>query len=122
MDLLSFHIWLAWVTVISNAIVGFWAVAAHFKGVLRKSLLWRVTIFAQIALFLEAIMGVVLFQDKSEEVNQFHLFYGFLALASVGFMFAYREQLKNYIYLMYGLGSLFIMGLALRAIQIPAIN
>ena len=46
----------------------------------------------------------------------FHTFYGFVTLISVMILFAYRNQLRAHLYLLYGLGSLFLMGLGLRAV------
>ena len=44
---------------------------------------------------------------------QFHAFYGFVALATIGIVYSYRHQLREHLYLLYGLGGLFLMGLAL---------
>src|SRR5690606_3499756 len=52
------------------------------------------------------------------EVPDFHAFYGFVALASVGIIYSYRQQLAARRYLLYGLGGLFLMGLAIRAMVI----
>ena len=52
---------------------------------------------------------------------QFHAFYGFVALATVGIIYSYRHQVAAHLYLLYGLGGLFLMGLALRAIVISPI-
>ena len=42
-------------------------------------------------------------------------FYGFVALISVALLYSYRTQIKPWLYLLYGFGSLFLMGLAIRA-------
>ncbi len=49
--------------------------------------------------------------------DQMHLFYGFVAVATVGIIYSYRAQLAAYRYLLYGFGGLFLMGLALRSMQ-----
>jgi hypothetical protein len=46
------------------------------------------------------------------------MFYGFLTIISVGIIYSYREQLRDRLYLLYGLGGLFIMGLGIRAWQV----
>ena len=46
------------------------------------------------------------------------MFYGFVALASVGIIYSYRQQLRRQVYLLYGFGGLFLMGLAIRAMVI----
>jgi len=112
---------MAWILIFLNALVGLWALCAHWLDNLRIKHLWILTAVAHIGLFVQAIVGVIIYQNKADSVDQFHLFYGFLALATVGFLYAYRDQLKEYIYLLYGFGSLFLMGLAIRATQIPAI-
>ena len=48
------------------------------------------------------------------------MFYGFLTLLAVGLIIGYR-QLSQYKHLLYGVGGLFIMGLAIRAMTISAI-
>ena len=49
------------------------------------------------------------------EAPEFHMFYGFVALISVGIIYSYRDQLRHRLYLLYGLGGLFLMGLGIRA-------
>jgi hypothetical protein len=44
-----------------------------------------------------------------------------VALATIGIIYSYRHQLAARLYLLYGLGGLFLMGLALRAIAISPI-
>ncbi len=46
------------------------------------------------------------------------MFYGFVAFASVGIIYSYRQQLEEWTYLLYGFGGLFLMGLGLRAIYL----
>jgi hypothetical protein len=41
-----------------------------------------------------------------------------VALASVGIIYSYREQVAAHRYLLYGLGGLFLMGLGIRAMVI----
>jgi hypothetical protein len=41
-----------------------------------------------------------------------------VAIAAVGIIYSYRPQLQPYVYLLYGLGGLFIMGLAIRAVVV----
>jgi hypothetical protein len=55
---------------------------------------------------------------RDHEVAQFHAFYGFVAIATVGIVYSYRQQIEPWKYLLYGLGGLFLMGLALRALTI----
>jgi len=63
-------------------------------------------------------LGVLLVVREDRETPQFHAFYGFVALASVGIIYSYRHQLAGRRYLLYGLGGLFLMGLGIRAMVI----
>lgn len=118
MTLRQLHADFAWVVVAANAAVGLWAVAAHYREQLRVPALWRVTVAAEVTIFIEVALGVALVALKHREVAQFHAFYGFVAIATVGIVYSYRQQVAPHRYLLYGLGGLFLMGLALRAISI----
>jgi len=54
----------------------------------------------------------------SRKAPQFHMFYGFVAIIAVGIIYSYRQQLRHRLYLLYGLGGLFIMGLGIRAVLV----
>ena len=73
---------------------------------------------AQIAPFISAILGVLLVTRFDIELEQFHALYGFSAIVAVGILYSYRGSpfIKDKLYLLYGLGSLFIMGLGIRAL------
>jgi hypothetical protein len=43
------------------------------------------------------------------------MFYGFVAIITVGILYSYRQQLRRHLYLLYGFGGVFLMGLAIRA-------
>ena len=115
------HADFAWVVVASNALVGAWALAAHYREALRTPVLWRATLVAEITIVIEVALGVALVALNHVEVAQFHAFYGFVALATIGIIYSYRQQVTPHRYLLYGLGGLFLMGLALRAISISPV-
>lgn len=107
----------AWIMIVSNAIAGLWCLGAHFRPELRSKWLWRFVIAAQLTIFLQAFLGVAVIASKKLEPPKFHMLYGFSAIVAVGILYSYRPQVKKrYEYLLYGLGSLFIMGLGIRAI------
>jgi hypothetical protein len=112
------HVWWAWVVVVANGLVGVWALGAHWRPELRRSALWWCTAAAEIAIVIEVVLGVLLVTVEDREAPQFHMFYGFVALASVGIIYSYRQQLAEHRYLLYGFGSLFLMGLAIRAMVV----
>jgi hypothetical protein len=112
------HVAVAWVVIVANAVAGLWALGAHWLPALRRRELWWFTIAAELAIVLQIVLGVLLVTTEDREIPQFHMFYGFVALASVGIIYSYRQQLRRQVYLLYGCGGLFLMGLAIRAMVI----
>ena len=111
------HTVLAWVAIVGNAIAGVWALAAHKAEGLRSSALWWFTGVVEVLLFVQVAFGVAMISiENRAQPEDFHMFYGFVALATVGIIYSYRHQLKDHMYLLYGFGGLFLMGLGLRAI------
>ena len=121
MTVRTFHADFAWVVVVTNAVVGLWALAAHYHERFRRIALWRATLVAELTIFVEVALGVALVAVEHRKVAQFHAFYGFVAVATVGIVYSYRQQIAAHKHLLYGLGGLFLMGLALRAITISPI-
>jgi hypothetical protein len=113
--LLEAHQWWAWPVVVANAVVGLWALAAHRWPVVRHRALWWATGGAQVAIVIQVILGVATQSRTGTEAPEFHVFYGFVGLISVGLIYSYRQQMRDQQYLLYGFGGLFLMGLALRA-------
>ena len=121
MTLRELHADFAWVVVGTNAVVGAWALGAHWFESLRTRALWPATIVAELTIVVQVILGVAIVVVDDYEVEQFHAFYGFVALATIGIIYSYRHQVRAHLYLLYGLGGLFLMGLALRAITISPV-
>ncbi|MFN8018816.1 MAG: hypothetical protein U0P45_11915 [Acidimicrobiales bacterium] len=115
---LDLHAAWAWVVIVTNGLVGAWALAAHRWPQLRHRALWWCTIAAEVAIFVQVILGVILIQGKDKDAYGMHLLYGFSAAFAVGILYSYRNQLKGKEYLLYGCGGLFVMGLGLRAINV----
>lgn len=113
--LLEFHKDWGWVMVIANAVVGAWALAAHQWPTVRHRAMWWAIAVAELTVFVQAVLGVVVVNRYDIEVPQMHALYGFSAIIAVGIIYSYRNQMKHRLYLLYGGGSLFIMGLGLRA-------
>ncbi len=118
MSLRDAHVAWAWVVVLANAAVGLWALGAHWWAPLRHRALWWATAAAELTIVVEVVLGVLLVTAEDREVPRFHAFYGFVALATVGIIYSYREQVARQRYLLYGLGGLFLMGLAIRAMVV----
>lgn len=122
MSLSSLHANLGWVVVIANGLVGLWALAAHWVEGLRSRALWISTAVAEVLIAVQVIIGVVNMQVNEIEVDGVHLFYGFVAVFSVGIIYSYRQQIDQWRYLLYGFGGLFLMGLALRSMFIAPLG
>ena len=114
------HAGWAWVVVVANGVAGLWALAADRHEGLRARALWWFTGAAEVAVFVQVVLGVRMLSGRDTEPARFHMFYGFVALAAIGILYSYRQQLRGRLYLLDGLGSLFVMGLAIRAMTIPA--
>ena len=116
------HVALAWLVVVTNGLAGAWALAADRLPGLRRKELWWLTGFAQVAVFVQVVIGVTLRSREMAGRNmdhlQFHMLYGFTAAFTVAIIYSYRAQLKPHLYRLYGFGGLWLMGLALRAIFI----
>ena len=109
------HAGWAWFVVVGNALAGLWALAALKAPSLRTRALWWFTAVVEVAIFVQAILGVGLVAGEDIEAPQFHMFYGFIALMAVAIIYSYRQQMPDRVLLLYGLGGLFLMGLGIRA-------
>jgi hypothetical protein len=117
-SLLDVHKTWAWVVIVGNGLAGAWALGAHWLPGLRTRALWWFTVFVELAVFIQVCLGVGLVAGQHRKVPQFHLFYGFVAIISVGLLYSYRQQMRYRIYLLYGGGGLFVMGLGIRAVLV----
>ena len=104
--------------IVANGIAGAWALAAQRYTRLRTRQLWWLTAAAEVAVFVQVLLGVLLVAVEKVTVSQFHMFYGFISLIAVAIIYSYRQQLRQQLYLLYGCGGLFVMGLGLRAVQV----
>jgi hypothetical protein len=115
------HADFSWAVIAANAAAGVWAIGAHYDERLRVRALWIATLVAELTIFVQVGLGVALVALQDYEVAQFHAFYGFVAIATVGIVYSYRQQIAAHRHLLYGLGGLFLMGLAIRAMTISPI-
>jgi len=107
----------AWILILSNAFVGVWALVAHFAPKLRHRSIWIGVILAETVIVVQTILGVVIQNSENLDPDR-HQLYGFSAFISIGLIYAYRNEMRDRVYLLYGLGSLWIMGLGLRAVYL----
>jgi hypothetical protein len=108
----------AWVVIIGNALAGIWALSAHKLVSLRTRALWWYTALAQFTMFVQVTLGVIMVNRDKAVFPAFHAFYGFVGIIAIAIIYSYRAQLKGRVYLLYGFGGLFIMGLGIRAMLV----
>jgi hypothetical protein len=110
----------SWVMILGNAAAGVWSLGASKYPALRTRSLWWFTVVVEISIFVQVILGVYLVNRHKIEPPKFHLFYGFVAIIAVGILYSYRIQMRHRLYLLYGFGGLFLMGLGIRAMLVGA--
>ena len=104
--------------IIGNGLAGLWALGANWLPALRTRALWWFTGLTELAVFVQVGLGVGLVAGKKLQAPRFHMFYGFVAIIAVGILYSYRQQMRSRLYLLYGGGGLFIMGLGIRAMLV----
>ena len=117
-SLLELHTASAWIVIIGNAIAGVWALVAHKNVAMRSRALWWFIGLVQFTVFVQVSLGVAAVNRDKIEYPAFHAFYGFVAIIAIAIIYSYRAQLKSRVYLLYGFGGLFIMGLGIRAMLV----
>ena len=80
--------------------------------------MWWFTGVVEVAVFVQVGLGVGLVSAQKYTAPKVHMFYGFVAIIAVGIIYSYRAQLRDRLYLLYGLGGLFVMGLGIRALLV----
>ena len=116
--LLELHTSSAWIVIIGNAMAGVWALVAHKNVAMRSRALWWFIGLVQFTVFVQVSLGVAAVNRDKIEYPAFHAFYGFVAIIAIAIIYSYRAQLKSRVYLLYGFGGLFIMGLGILAMLV----
>lgn len=106
----------AWSLISLNALAGVWCLTAYQWPVIRWRAMWGFVIVAELTAFSQAVIGALLANRDGVELNDMHALYGFSAIIAVAIMYSYRTSpfLQGKELLLYGFGSLFVMGLGLR--------
>ncbi|CAN5493244.1 hypothetical protein BH20ACT2_BH20ACT2_15980 [soil metagenome] len=107
--------------IVGNGSAGLWALAAHQVPRLRHRALWWFTVAAELTVFVQAGLGVGLVAGQDLDPPRLHDFYGYVAIATVGIAYSYRGTspwVREHRELFYAGTSLFIMGLAIRALTL----
>lgn len=116
--LVDLHQSWAWFVIISNGLAGLWSLSAHKIESLRTRALWWFTLLAELTMFVQVVLGVILVNKYKLEFPEFHAFYGFVGIIAIAIIYSYRNQMKHKLYLLYGCGGLFVMGLGIRALLV----
>ena len=116
--LLEVHTSWSWIMIVGNGLAGVWALVAHKNVGLRSRALWWFIGLVQFTVFVQVALGVAVVNRDKIEYPAFHAFYGFVAIIAIAIIYSYRAQLKSRVYLLYGFGGLFIMGLGIRAMLV----
>jgi hypothetical protein len=109
------HVVTAWLLIGANAAAGTWCLLAHRYERLRGRLVWAAVIVAQALAFVQAVWGALLSQQDGVVLDDMHALYGFSAIVAAMILYSYRTSpfVRGKEHLLYGFGSLFIMGLGL---------
>jgi hypothetical protein len=110
------HVGFAWFVIIANGTAGAWALAADRIAALRHRSLWWYTGLAEVGVAIQVMLGVAALQLEDRDASDIHMFYGFIAFATIGIIYSYRQQLEAWTFRLYGFGGLFLMGLGIRAL------
>jgi hypothetical protein len=108
----------AWVWIIGNGMAGVWSIAAHFVTALRLRAMWWFIVAVQLSVFVQVGLGAWMYSNENLQPAQFHMFYGFVGIIAVGIIYSYRSSMRHRLYLLYGFGGLFVMGLGIRAMLV----
>ena len=106
--------------VIGNGLAGLWALLAHSRTAFRRRALWWFTGIVEAAVAVQVTLGTYLVAREKYVAPKFHMFYGFVGFAAVAIIYSYRRQMAGRLYLLYGFGGLFLMGLGIRAMLVGA--
>jgi hypothetical protein len=125
LDVAELHRTFAWVFVLANAAAGAWGVAAHRWEAARSPWLWRFTAVAWLTVAVQVALGSYLVGAEDRTAAELHDLYGYSGIVAIGIVYSYGKQTAGgrsasgvTKELLYGMGSLFIMGLGIRAMTL----
>jgi hypothetical protein len=110
------HQAVAWVLIGINAISGLWALSSHLLPALKVAAMWWLIGAGYMTTFVMAFTGTWLATRDGAVLGDFHALYGFSTVIAVGILISYRRSpfMNGRAHLLYGCGSLFVMGLGIR--------
>ena len=78
------HVALGWALVISNGLVGAWALGAHLEPRLRHRAMWGAVIVAELIVIVQVLTGVIHLTSSDAEPAEFHELYAPFSLSYRG--------------------------------------
>ena len=118
MLLVQIHAGLANTVRLFTLVVGVWALFNYLRGQGLSPSYWGTLIIGEIVLLAQAVVGGVLYLQGGRPPRIIHFLYGVLVLMVWPGIFAFtegRDTRREALY--YGIASLFLFGLAWRAIS-----
>ncbi|RME45361.1 MAG: hypothetical protein D6791_10950 [Chloroflexi bacterium] len=117
MSLVEIHGRLANTAVLFTLVVGLWALFNYVRRQGISPSYWGTLVIGELLLVVQGLIGAVMFFQGGRPPRIIHFLYGVLVLLVWPGVYAYTEgRDTRREALIYGLASLFLFGLALRAI------
>ena len=110
----DFHDVVSWVFVIANGAAAVLALIAHCVESVRGRHVWIAIGVGWVIVVVQTALGVAL-QIQREVDAGTHQVYGFVAFGSLSIIYAGRTEMRDRPYLLFGLGTLWVTGLGIRA-------
>lgn len=73
-------------------------------------------------MFVQVILGILTVKLGKLEFTQSHALNGFAGMIAIAVIYLNLTQRKDMTYLLYGIGSLFIMGLGIKAMLVGQVG
>jgi hypothetical protein len=115
---LEIHSFISWMTWIFFLLLGLWGIYRGWQQQSVDGSYLGAMIIGQSLFIIQAVIGLILYVEGGRPIRgNFHFLYGVFALVFLPGLFAYlRGDDSHRAQWVYGLGCLFLFGIALRAI------
>lgn len=117
-ELYRFHHDFAYIAIVINLVAGVWMlISLKLVDLKRKKYFYAPVYVGWLAICIQAFLGISLYMSGYEvgPGKAFHYFYGFIGMMTAAILFSYSRSLGNKKILIFGISSLFIVGLGIRA-------
>ncbi len=117
MTLIELHIRLATTAQFFTLIVGLWALLNYVRGQGISPSYWGTLVIGEGLLFVQGLTGLIMFLQGARPPRLIHILYGIVVLLVWPGVYTYTQgQGTRREALIYGVATLFMFGLILRAI------